>query len=176
MSVGSPRDASDVGSSRWSAVRPIRLIMVAASPVFYQLGLYRRLAADPRIALEVVFLSSGGIRPYDAGFGGQKVVWDEDLLTGYKSSFVARADANGVLRGFLALPDWDLFGRLLREDFDVLWVHGYSYLTLWLAILAAVIRRKPLLIREEQTLLHKRPWHRAWIRSIVLRLLFARAG
>lgn len=166
----------DLNSRRPSDSPPVRLLAVAASPVFYQLGLYRQLAVDPRIDFEAVFLSNGGIRPFDAGFGGQKVVWDEDLLADYHSSFVRRADSNGVLRGFFAMRDWDLFARLLREEFDVLWIHGYSYLTMWLAIAAALIRRKPLLIREEQTLLHERPWYKAWIRDRVLRLLFRRAS
>lgn len=154
------------------AARPIRLAAVAASPVFYQVPLYRRLAADHRVDLTVYFASSGGVRPYDAAFGGRAVVWDVDLLAGYRSAFLRKADTNDVLGGFLGLRDWDLFGKLVRGRYDAIWIHGYSYLTNWIAIAAAIVTRTPLLLREEQTLLHPRRWPRRWVRTAVLRALF----
>ncbi len=150
----------------------MRLAAVAASPVIYQSVLYRRLGVDPRLALTVIFASSGGVRQYDAGFGGRMVAWDEDLLDGYQHEFLRRADRNDVLKGFFALRDSDVIGRIWSGDYDAVWVHGYSYLTLWLAILTARLRRLPVLIREEQTLLHKRPRLRELARGVVLRLLF----
>jgi glycosyltransferase involved in cell wall biosynthesis len=151
------------------------LAAVAASPIHYQIPLYRRLASDPRLDLTVIFASTSGVRPYDAGYGGQLIAWDENLLDGYKSIFLQRADRNDISKGFFALVDWDVVRHIWRGRYDAVWVHGYSYATMWLAILAAMTRRKPFLIREEQTILHKRPWLRAWIRTIVLRLLFWRA-
>jgi glycosyltransferase involved in cell wall biosynthesis len=156
------------------AGRPLRLAALAAGPVFYQTPLYQRLEADPRVELTVLFASSGGVRPYDAALGGRRVVWDVDLLEGYRSEFLAAADTNDVLCGFLALRDWDVVAKVLRGPYDALWVHGYSYLTLWLAMAAAALRGIPILLREEQTLLHGRPWPKRWIRGAVLWLLCRR--
>jgi glycosyltransferase involved in cell wall biosynthesis len=153
----------------------LRVLAAAAGPVFYQAPLYRALAADPRVDLTVLFASSGGVRPYDAAFGGRPVVWDVDLLDGYTSRFVRAADRNEVSAGFLAMRDIDVVGHILREHWDALWVHGYSYLTLWLAIATARLRGIPVLIREEQTLLHDRPQPRRWLRAAVLRGLFSKA-
>ena len=153
----------------------VRLLAVAAGPVFYQTPLYQAVAADPRVDLTVVFASSGGVRPYDAGLGGRAVVWDGDLLGGYAARFLRAADRNEAGAGFLGMRDLDVVGPILRERWDALWVHGYSYLTLWLAIAAARLRGIPVMIREEQTLLHRRPWPRRWLRAAVLRLLFSRA-
>jgi glycosyltransferase involved in cell wall biosynthesis len=150
----------------------IRLGAVAASPVFYQTPLYRQLADDPRVDLTVIFASSGGVRPYDAGFGGRVISWDEDLLEGYEHRFLRRADRNDVLKGFFALRDWDVIDQIRRGRYDAVWVHGYSYLTLWLAIATAWLSGTPLLIREEQTLLHQRPWHRELVRKAILKGLF----
>ena len=150
----------------------IRIAAVAASPVVYQSVLYRRLAADPRLELTVIFASSGGVRQYDAGFGGRMVAWDEDLLDGYEHVFLRHADSNDVLKGFFALRDLDVVGRVWNGSYDAVWVHGYSYLTLWLAIFSARLRRLPVLIREEQTLLHRRPRLRELARGMILRLLF----
>ncbi len=154
------------------AAERLRLAAIAASPVFYQTPLYRRLAADPRVELTVIFASSAGVRPYDAGFGGRMVSWDENLLTGYKHEFLRRADQNDVLKGFFALRDWDVVERIRRGRFDAIWVHGYSYLTLWFAMLAAWLSGIPVLIREEQTLLHKRPQLRELVRKTVMKVLF----
>jgi glycosyltransferase involved in cell wall biosynthesis len=142
--------------------------------VFYQAPLYRALAADPRVELTVLFASSGGVRPYDANFGGRTVVWDVDLLGGYSSRFVKAADRNEVSAGFFGMRDLDVIRPILKEEWDAIWVHGYSYVTLWLAIAAAMLRGIPILVREEQTLLHERPWPRRWLRAAVLRGLFSK--
>lgn len=152
---------------------PIRLMALAAAPVFYQVPLYRRLANRSDVDLTVLFASSGGARAYDAGFG-RPVTWDMPLLCGYRHEFLRRAATNDVRGGFLALRDWDVIGRILRRDVDVLWVHSYSYLTTWLAIAAAQLKGVPVLLREEQTLLRRRPWPKRWVRAVVLRALFRR--
>jgi glycosyltransferase involved in cell wall biosynthesis len=99
------------------------------------------------------------------------VQWDGDLLEGYTHVFLKNADRNSI-DGFFGLVDWDVVTEITRQRYDVLWVHSYSYLTLWLAIAAAKFRRIPVMIREEQTLLHGRAWWKASIRSLLLRALF----
>ncbi len=153
----------------------IRLAVVAAAPVFYQAPLYRLLGADDRVEFTAYFASSGGVRPYDAGFGGRAVTWDVDVLAGYDSVFLARAERNNVLNGFLALRDLDLPRVLSAGKPDVVWVHGYSYLTIWLAMAAAFRKGTPVLIREEQTLLHQRSLGKEAIREQILRRLFQHA-
>jgi glycosyltransferase involved in cell wall biosynthesis len=94
-----------------------------------------------------------------------------DLLQGYHSEFLNAADTNESDARFLSLHDWDVIGKVLHGSYDALWVHGYSYLTMWLAMAAAAVRSLPVLLREEQTLLHGRPWPKRWIRGVFLRLL-----
>lgn len=154
--------------------RPIRVAALAVSPVFYQVPLYRRLAAAG-VDLTVIYASDAGVRPYDAAFGGRKIAWDVDLLGGYRSRFLKRARENDVLGGFFGLRDWDVVRELRRGDFDAVWIHGYSYLTQWLAIFSTILRRRELLVREEQTLLRSRRAPKRWIRALVLRALFSRA-
>ncbi len=155
--------------------KPVRLAAVAAFPVFYQSPLYRMVAADPRVDLTVIFASSAGVRPHAAGFGEREVVWDVDMLSDYRHEFLEGADTNDVAGGFFALRGRDAFGRVRRGSFDAVWVHGYSYLSLCMAIAGAAAARTPVLVREEQTLLHPRPQPKRWIRAAILRVLFARA-
>ena len=153
----------------------LRLLAIAASPVFYQVPLYRRIAADQKISLKVVYPSDEGIRPYAAGFGDRLVQWDVDLLGGYEHSFLRRAHRNVVEGGFFALRDLDVWSELVDGRYDALWVHGYSYLTMWIALMAASSARVPVLIREDQTLLHGRPWPKRWPRNLILRHFFRSA-
>ncbi len=150
---------------------PIRLVLVAASPVYYQVPLYRCLAADRRVRFTALFCSDVGVRPYDAEFGGRLVRWDTDLLGGYHAQFLRRASRNEVGRGFWGLRDWDVVRCLHRLRPDVVWLHGASYLTLWLALVAARLTRRPVLLREEQTLLHPRPWLKRPPRALAWRAL-----
>ena len=151
--------------------RPIRLALLAASPVYYQVPLYRRLASDPRIDFTAIFASNEGVRPYDGGYG-RPVTWDVDVLDGYRSVFLRRAGSTVISGSFLALRDPDVVPLLVRGEYDVLWLHGYNYLTHALAVLAQRARGGRVLFREDQTLLHPRPaWKRA-VKEPALRLLF----
>lgn len=152
--------------------RPLRLAAFAAIPVFYQVPLYRQLAHDARIDLTVIYGSSAGVRPYNGGYGGRGVAWDVDLLGGYRSEFLPGADHVEPLEGFFALGQREAFQRIFRGDFDVVWVHGYAQLFLWIAMTAAAVKGLPVLVREEQTLLHRRRAPKRWVRAAVLRSLF----
>lgn len=152
-----------------------RLLALAASPVYYQVPLYRRLASSDRVDLVVTFASSEGVRPYDAGFGSAEVEWDEDLLSGYRSRFLRGAHRARVRGGFASLRTTEAAEIIERERPDAVWVHGYNYASHALAISAARLLRIPILIREEQTLLHRRPIPKRWLRELTLRAIFRQA-
>lgn len=153
----------------------IRLALFAASPVHYQAPLYRRIAAVPGIEFEAIFASDQGVRPYDGGFGRQ-IMWDGDLLDGYRHRFLRRARHNGSAEGLLALRDLDVFRVVRRGRYDVLWLDGYHTLTHLLASLAQRSKGCGLLYREEQTLLHERPLVRRMVKQAVLPFYFRGAG
>lgn len=149
-------------------MRPVRLALLAASPVYYQAPLYRRLAADPRLDFTAIFASSSGVRPGDLGYG-RPVAFDADALGGFTSVFLRRSDRTEVESERLVreLHDWDVVPTVLRGDCEVLWLHGYSSPTHVLAASLQRLRRRPLLLREEQTLLHPRSaWRRALKRVV----------
>lgn len=140
--------------------RPVRLAMLAASPVYYRAPLYRLIAADPRVELTAIFASREGVEAFGL-----------DPLSGYRSTFLRRADRTRADGSFLALRAPDVVRVLARGDFDVLWTHGYYSLTHALASTWQRLRRRPLLVREVQTLLHERPPLKEAIRGASLRAL-----
>jgi glycosyltransferase involved in cell wall biosynthesis len=154
--------------------RPIRLGAYAPSPVYYRSGLYRRIAADPRIEFTAIFSSSAGVRPGELGYG-RPVSFDSDALSGFRSVFLRRADRTEHT-SFTSLFDPDVALEILRRRFDVLWFHGYYSPTHLIAAAAQIARGGWLLVREEQTLLNTRPlWKRA-LKKPLLRLLFMRSS
>jgi glycosyltransferase involved in cell wall biosynthesis len=152
--------------------RPIRLTLLAASPVYYQVPLYRRLAADPRFDFQAIFASNAGIRPFDGGYG-REISWDEDLLSGYESVFLRKAAQNPIGGGPLALRDVDIVHHVSARPIDALWLHGYHFVTHVLASSRQRTLRRPVLIREDQTLVKHRPaWKRAVKRAVLNHVLF----
>src|SRR3989442_6129955 len=126
------------------ATRPIRVALLAASPMYYQVPLYRRLAREPKIQFTAIFCSSGGLRSHDAGYGSP-ITWDVDLLGGYDSLFLAHSSRNPIGGTFLTLRDFDVIGTIRTGDYDVLWLHGYNFVTNQLAALTQILRGKALL-------------------------------
>lgn len=155
--------------------QPIKVGMLAASPVPYQIPLYRAIAADPRLDFTAIFASSAGVRPERLGFS-EPIAWDIDALKGYRSIFLRRADQAGVdSASMLRHRDIDVITTLLRCNFEVLWCHGYSSLTHLLAIATQIARRRPLLIRDDQTLLHPRPRLKKLLKAVLLPAILKRS-
>jgi hypothetical protein len=150
----------------------IRLALFAASPVYYQAPLYRRLTADPGIDFTAIFASSAGAtRPVEDGYG-RPVEWGIDALGGYRSVFLRRADRNPSGGGVLALRDLDVVTLLVRERYDVLWLHGYHTVTHIAAALTQRALGGSLMFREEQTLFSPRPRWKTAVKSVGLRAFF----
>jgi glycosyltransferase involved in cell wall biosynthesis len=136
---------------------PVRVALVAASPVYYQAPLYRRLAADPRLDFTAIFASSEGVRPGDFGYG-EPIAFDTDALGGFESKWLRRANRTPAGSGrFFALRDPDVVLELLRGRYEVVWLHGYYSFTHVAAALTQRLRGRPLLVRDDQTLLTPRP-------------------
>ena len=153
-----------------SAFGAIRVALLAQSPMHYQVPLYRLLASDPRIDFTAIFASSAGVRSHDPGYN-RSIVWDVDLLSGYKSIFLKRANKNELGGGFLSNHDVDVVAAVSRGRYEVLWLHGYNSLTHQLALFTQRARGKPVLLREEQTLLHGRSAWKLVAKKILLPLL-----
>jgi glycosyltransferase involved in cell wall biosynthesis len=71
------------------------------------------------------------------------------------------------------LRDWDVASVIARGSYEALWLHGYNFLTHQVAIATQRLCGRPVLLREDQTLLHGRPPLKAAIKAAVLPLLFS---
>lgn len=145
--------------------------MVAICPIYYQVPLYRRLAADPRLRFTAIFASDAGVRPRDFGYG-EPVAWGENLLSGYDSIFLRGAAQSRAYGRSWSILGPDVVPLVLRSRFDVVWLHGYSYVTQMLGLLAQRLRGGAVMFREEQTLIHGRGGVKSAGKEVLLRGLF----
>lgn len=159
----------------WANHRPIRLAHLAGVPCPPFIPLYRCLAADPRLDFTVLYASSEGVRPIDAGLHGygQTFAWDLDLLSGYRSIFLNAADRTpGLGERTWSVRNWDIGRKLVHGRYDVLSLAGYNSITYLLGALTQRALGRPVLFREEQTLLDRRSATNLIVKQLTLRPLF----
>ena len=138
-----------------SGVRKVRLAYVVSHPIQYQADLLRAIAADPGIDLRVFFCSDFSARAYkDEGFGVD-VAWDVPLLSGYRYVVLPRwreTHSPSVLRPIT----WGFYRHLRQgidgQPFDAVWIHGYSTVNTFHAMLAAKALGIPTLTRSDSWL------------------------
>jgi glycosyltransferase involved in cell wall biosynthesis len=134
-----------------------RLAILASHPIQYQAPLFRRLAADGRIDLHVVFLSRHGTTSRaDPGFG-VNFSWDVDLLAGYASSFVRNLRERARPGGALSYVNPEVVGALRRLAPDAVLFQGVRNPTSLAALAWARAASVARLYRAESSVLHARP-------------------
>lgn len=157
-------------------IKVVRLAHVVSHPIQYFAPLYRELARRPEVDLTVFFCSDATVGTYhDSGFG-RAIRWDVPLLEGYRWRMYPSARGAPATDRFVARPNLDVVREIASGRYDAVWVHGYMQATTWLAVAAARARGMTVLLRDEQTLLKRRPWHRRVIKEPLLRALFAQCS
>jgi len=123
-----------------------RLLLVSTHPVQYATPIFRLLAKDPRVEIQVAYCSMQGAEEHvDPGFG-VPVKWDIPLLDGYPWVLVPNRSPAPRLETFFGLFNPGIWRLVSTGSFDavVLYV-GYSYATFWMALAAAKWNRVPVL-------------------------------
>lgn len=152
-------------------VRP-RLLILSSHPIQYQVPLFRALATEPSLAIEVLFLSLPDARSQGDGFG-IPFHWDLPLLEGYRWRQAASVAGRGLQGGFFGLRLRQAT-RELAAAFDgagptAVLGTGWQHLGLLQLLHAARARRLPLLLRLEANDLRPRRWPVALLHRLLIR-------
>jgi len=150
--------------------RPVKLGYLVSHPIQYQAPLLKRLSQDPNIHLQVLFCSDLSVRKFHDLEFGKHIQWDIPLLDGYSYEFLPTLNKAIPLSFFRPLVT-GLTQNLQAKNFDVLWIHGWGYLTNILAIHVARQLGIKVLIRGEAGIHLER--NRGWIKKS-FRKLFLR--
>ncbi|MBV9182050.1 MAG: glycosyltransferase family 4 protein, partial [Acidobacteria bacterium] len=135
--------------------------------------MHRALSAHGDIDLTVLFCSDWGVRAYrDPGFG-RAVQWDTPLLEGYRYQFLHNWSVRPGLDRFWGVINPDVIKAIASRRYDAILIYGWARATNWLAWLAAVATRTPIILRGESNLLNSSPPIRKMIKIAVLKTLFS---
>jgi glycosyltransferase involved in cell wall biosynthesis len=153
----------------------MRLAALLTHPIQYFAPLFRTLAAQPGLELTVYYGSRRGTVPLvDPGFG-KAYTWDIPLLEEYRYKFLP-----GLFReGDNTLPTRQLNPSIVNEitprRYDALLVNGYMGGTCRLAILTALLKGVPVLMRGESHLrVDPASAAKKCVKYVALRALFSR--
>jgi glycosyltransferase involved in cell wall biosynthesis len=149
----------------------IKVAFLLSHPIQYFSPLFRKLARSAAIDLTVLYCSRHGLQARVDEKFGVAFAWDIALLEGYKYKFLQNFPKDTSPRGPLSLFNPGILRELLQERYDALIVHGYNYLTYWLAFLGAKAASTRLLLRGESHLLARRSFFRRSLKALPLKVL-----
>jgi glycosyltransferase involved in cell wall biosynthesis len=126
--------------------RPLRVLLVSSHPVQYATPIFRLLAQNPRVEIQVAYCSLQGSEPdLDPGFGVE-VKWDIPLLDGYPWTCLPNRSWIPRLGSFFGLFNPGIWRLILHGNFDtVVLFTGYICSTFWIAMAAAKWKRTSVL-------------------------------
>jgi len=180
----SPKDLQTVFTGVTLAAGSVRLLMktlpadakvrvahLVSHPIQYFAPLYRALAEHP-ISLMVFFNAGGSLGEYfDEGFN-RRIRWNISLSAGFDYCLSPKAENRSPRQGF----DWRLDLAMIRQlrsgNYDAIWLHGYSSLNAWLAIILGSFTHTPVFLRDDATLLTPRSPLKRAIKRLILPILF----
>ncbi len=143
----------------------IRTVALATHPIQYYSPWFRLLAADPALALEVIYLRQPAAADQGAGFG-VPFKWDLDLRNGHDSTVLVR-EGERVSTPALLVRLW----RALREGrADVVLLTGWQEPALIAAALMARALGIRTVVRGESNALRRRPAAIRAAHRVLLRL------
>jgi glycosyltransferase involved in cell wall biosynthesis len=171
---GPPVVATGVASrmARPRGADPIRVAHLVSHPIQYFAPLYRELASRAEIELTVYFYSDASAEEFYVPEFARHVRWDTPLLEGFGWKVLPSARGTAIPSAFLSRPRLDILRHVAAERYDVIWAHGYAHLPTWFVLFTGRMLGAASLIRDEQTLLHSRPWPKRVLKRAVLRPLF----
>jgi glycosyltransferase involved in cell wall biosynthesis len=118
--------------------RRLRVLFVSSHPVQYSTPIFRLLAQDPGVDIQVAYCSLQGTGPdVDPDFGVQ-VKWDIPLLEGYPWTQLPNRSWSPKLGSFFGLFNPGIWRLISQGNFDAVVLYtGYICATFWIAIAAA---------------------------------------
>ena len=153
---------------------PRKIVIIAPTCFYYQVSLFREIAADPRFDLIVYFCSDEALRAHDAHVmyeTDEKWGDEAELLDGFKYEFMLNFSPRAsYLKWPFGLMNFGVWNKIGRQKPDAVIIMSWMNLTWWIAILACLRHKAQLFyltdanIQGESTI----PGWKRWIKKLVL--------
>jgi len=125
----------------------IRIAIVVSHPIQYWIPLYRELSRH--LQVEVLFCHE--VTPSEqatAGFGVE-FEWDIPLLEGYQFKWIANVAKDPGIHHYRGINTPELSKLLTKENYDIVLVNGWNYLSYHQALFYGRINGLPVLCRGD---------------------------
>jgi glycosyltransferase involved in cell wall biosynthesis len=160
--------------SRTDANRRHRLLIVSSHMVPYAEPLLQLMAQHPKLDIRVVHCLR---KPINDSEFAQVAASHAALADQYSNIRIRNLSLRPGLGRFLGLINFGLWNLIREGRFDAVAVHGYAYMSFWIAFFAAKTVRTPTLISTDATHLRHPSggwWWKRWIKPAALRLIYGR--
>jgi glycosyltransferase involved in cell wall biosynthesis len=139
------RESPETGISVGVASGRRRVLILASHVIQYSSPLFRRMAQDPRLDLQIAYCTLQGATPSIDPEFGVEVQWDTSVLEGYPWIRLPNRSPIPGLGHFFGLFNPGVWGLIRNNHFDAAILPGYFYFTAWIAIAAAKWNGTPIL-------------------------------
>jgi glycosyltransferase involved in cell wall biosynthesis len=159
-----------------TAVKRRRIVIVASHVIQYQDPFFRLLAADTEIDLTVLYCSTAGARTYHDADMATALVWDVELLHGYRHLFLRNLvhDSN---RGWTRHINPGIVPALLRGKYEMaIFMLGWGSISALLGIVTCRLAGIPFFLYGDSSFPPPETTLRHRIRARLLRILFRNAA
>jgi glycosyltransferase involved in cell wall biosynthesis len=147
--------------------KKIRVAIVVSHPIQHFVHLYKALAKVDAIHLKVFFASKIGVKPYYDKEMAVEIHWASDLLSGYDHEFLPEADSIHQT-SFIKINNPSIIPALKQFAPDVVELHGYAQMTTLRALLWCNLKRIPVLLSADSSLLFQRAVWKQRLKDILL--------
>jgi glycosyltransferase involved in cell wall biosynthesis len=155
-----------------------RLLLIATHAVQYASPVFREMARNPRLDIEVAYCSLQGAEVgIDKDFGVE-VKWDVPLLDGYPWKQVPNRARRPSLDHFFGLRNPGLWRMIRKGRYDAVIIYtGYRYASFWITLAAAKISGTKIMFGTDATTIQLRdgPRLKMWLKPRILSFVFHRA-
>jgi glycosyltransferase involved in cell wall biosynthesis len=147
---------------------PYRLGILTTHPIQYQVPLFRRLTADPRVDLTVFFCQIPDDKQQGDGFG-VPFKWDVPLLEGYHFQVLRNIARTPSVTSFWGCNTPSILEEIRDGRFDAFLVNGWVAKSCLQALRACRKLGVPCLVRGESNVLRPRARWKHFIHRVLLK-------
>jgi len=152
--------------------KKIRVAIVVSHPIQHFVHLYKALAKIDNLVLRVFFASNIGVKSYFDKDMNTDIKWNSDLLSGYDYEFLP--EANSIVQtGFWEINNASIFAALRNYSPDVVQLHGYAQMTMIRALFWCSLKKIPVLLSTDSSLLFERPAWKKFLKYFLLPRFFS---
>lgn len=130
-----------------------KLIFLLSHPIQYFSPMFQLMAKDPKFDLLVLYCSDENVEGHIDKDFGVEVKWDIPLLEGYNHKILKNNSWKpSIFNGFFGLLNFEIFKALKNERGSFLVIHGWTFATNLLAVVAGKLTGLKLCLRSENPL------------------------